>query len=48
MVAIEYRCKQCGRVLFEAEAALTVTIRIRCRRCGDWNRISAGRALAAP
>ncbi len=42
MVLIEYRCKTCGRVLFEAEQIVTVTITIRCKRCGDWNRIQAG------
>ena len=47
MVAVEYRCKQCGRVLFEAETTLTVSIKIRCKRCGDWNRIHAGSDVAA-
>jgi DNA-directed RNA polymerase subunit RPC12/RpoP len=39
MVLVEYRCRACGRVLFEAEDGIRTRIIIRCKKCGDWNTI---------
>jgi hypothetical protein len=39
---VEYRCTVCGGFLFGAVPALTgVTIRMKCKRCSKWRRITA-------
>ena len=44
---VQHQCQHCQRVLFETAGELRQAVKIRCRKCGEWNQFNPERPEAA-